>query len=276
MGNRIKQAKTELGSLEMQLLAYAQMRKMDIVRTGDISAALQISAKQERELLSRMGRSGLIVWLKRGVYLLPPRLPAGGRWAVSENYILSRLMKVLGGRYQVSGPNAFYFYGFENQVPNRVYVYNNRIYGERNIGGFDFVFIKTSDDRIGSVTESKAPDGEKVFLVTQARALVDAVYDWSRYNSLPKAYRWILSAIRKDPAFLEEFIKVALQFGNKGTLRRIGYLLSLGTTSGKVLSDIKNKAGSLKSLIAWIPGKPAKGTVNREWGLIVNGTIQFD
>ena len=34
------------------------------------------------------------------------------------------LMKELKGKYQVSGPNAFYFYGFENQVPNRVYVYD--------------------------------------------------------------------------------------------------------------------------------------------------------
>jgi len=79
MDNRIKQAKTELGTLEMRFLAYVQMRKMDVVRTGDIAKALNLSSKQERELLSRLSRSGMIIRLKRGAYLVPPRLPAGGR-----------------------------------------------------------------------------------------------------------------------------------------------------------------------------------------------------
>ena len=76
----IKRPKTELGSLEMRHLAYVQMRKMDVVRTEEIAAALNITPKQERELLSRMSRSGVIIRLKRGIYLVPPRLPAGGDW----------------------------------------------------------------------------------------------------------------------------------------------------------------------------------------------------
>jgi predicted transcriptional regulator of viral defense system len=195
---------------------------------------------------------------------------------VSGNYILSRLMKELKGKYQVSGPNAFFLYGFDEQVPNREYVYNNRICGEKNLGGYDFVFMKTSDSRLGAAMESETTDGEKIFMATKARALLDAVYDWSRYNTIPRAYRWILAAIREDPGFLEEFIGVSLKYGNKGTLRRIGYLLSVAAVPENVLRLIKKKSGSLKSLITWIPGKPAKGSVNREWGLIINGIIESD
>jgi predicted transcriptional regulator of viral defense system len=270
----IKRPKTKLGSLEMRLLAYVQMRKVDVVRTEEIAAALKITPKQERELLSRMNRSGVIIRLKRGVYLVPFRLPAGGRLAVSEYYILSRLMREIGGKYQVSGPNAFYFYGFDNQVPNRVYVYNNRISGEKNIGGFDFVFMKIPDSWLGASTESAAPDGEKIFIATKARALLDAVYDWSRYNTIPRSYRWITTAIKKDPAFLEEFTEVSLKYGNKATMRRIGYLLAVSGVSGNLLRGFIKKAGSMKSLIKWIPRKPAKGSVNKEWGLIVNGAIE--
>ena len=32
------------------------------------------------------------------------------------------------------GPNAFNRYGWDDQVPNRVYAYNNRVSGERRIG----------------------------------------------------------------------------------------------------------------------------------------------
>lgn len=276
MDNRIKRAKTELGTLEMRFLAYVQMRKMDVVRTGDIAKALNLSSKQERELLSRMSRSGMIIWLKRGAYLVPPRLPAGGRMAVSDNYILSRLMRELKGKYQISGPNAFYFYGFDNQVPNRTYVYNDRIYGEKNIGGYDFVFIKTSDDRIGSTAEIETPDGEKIIMVTKARALLDAVYDWSRFDTIPRAYRWITSAIKDDSEYLSEFSSVSLKYGNKGTLRRIGYLLYKAGVNEKTLLKFKKKSGSIKSLIKWIPKYSAKGSVDKEWGLIINGTIQIN
>jgi hypothetical protein len=84
--NKMKPEKTKLGSLEMQLLAYVQLRKKDMIKTGEMSPFLAISSKQERELLSRMARSGLIIRLKRGVYLVPPRMPSGGRWAVSEYF----------------------------------------------------------------------------------------------------------------------------------------------------------------------------------------------
>jgi predicted transcriptional regulator of viral defense system len=41
-----------------------------------------------------------------------------------------------------------------------------------------------------------------------------------------------------------------------------------------MLKGFKKNAGSMKSLIKWIPGMPAKGSVNKEWGLIVNGNIE--
>jgi len=45
-----------LGNLERQLLAYAQLRNLREIRTGDLTGPLSISSKQERELLSRDGK----------------------------------------------------------------------------------------------------------------------------------------------------------------------------------------------------------------------------
>jgi len=180
---------------------------------------LDINAEQEWKLLSRMATSGLIIRLKRGIYLVPARMPAGGRWTVSGYYILSKLMEVIKGRYQISGPSAFNFYGFDDQVPNRIYVYNDRIFGEKEIGGTDFVFIKTDIKRLGSTKSLKTPDGIDAVMATKTRALVDAVYDWSRYNTLPRAYGWIAETLKKDPAIVEGLIGDTLQYGNKGTVR---------------------------------------------------------
>ena len=271
----MKQEKTKLGKLEMQLLAYAQLRKKEFIFSGEIATALEITAKQEWNLFNRMATGGLIIRLKRGVYLVPSRMPAGGRWTVSGYYILSKLMEVNKGRYQISGPSAFNFYDFDDQVPDRMYVYNDRIFGEKEIGGTDFVFIKTDIKRLGSTKNLKTPDGIDAVMVTKTRTLVDAVYDWSRYNTLPRAYGWIAETLKKDPAIIENLIGDTLRYGNKGTVKRIGYLLAQLSVADDRLSKMKRQLGSAKSLIPWIPGQAAKGSVNKEWGLIVNSLHKY-
>ncbi len=271
--NIVKQGKTKLGKFEMQLLAYAQLREKEIISSGEIASALDIRAEQEWKLLNRMATSGLIIRLKRGAYLVPLHMPAGGRWTVSGYYILSKLMEVIKGKYQISGPSAFNFHGFDDQVPNRIYVYNDRIFGEKEIGGTDFVFIKTGDKRLGSTKSLKTPDGIDAVMVTKTRALVDAVYDWSRYNTLPRAYGWTAETLKKDPTVTENLISDTLTYGNKGTAKRIGYWLAQLGVADERLSKIKRQLGPTRSLIPWIPGQAAKGSINKEWGLIVNGSI---
>lgn len=264
---------TELGPLETRLLSYAQFREKEIIRSGEISAALGITAKQEQDLLSFISKKGIVIRLMRGAYLIPSKIPAGGKFAVSEYYILSKIMEVLKGRYQISGPNAFRFYGFDDQIPNKVYVYNNRIYGERNIGSVEFIFIKTSDARLGSLNKFKTTDGSMAIFASRSRALLDAVYDWSRYNTIPRAYKWIKDDVKKDRAAADDLISVTIKFGNKGTVRRIGYLLEMLGVKNSLLKSMKGKMGSTKSLVRWIPDRPAKGSMNKDWGLIINGEI---
>lgn len=269
----MKQSKTKLGPLEIQLLAYAQFRRKEKIRAGEISSSLGISSTQERKLLSRMSNSGIIFRLKRSVYLVPPRIPPGRRWAVSNFFILSKLMEEYAAKYQISGPNAFNFYGYEGQIPNRVYVYNNKIFGEKNIGGYEFVFIKIYDKMLGAAEKSETKDGIVVVMASRARALMDAVYDWSRYNTIPRAYKWIASTLKKNPDFAKELTSVTSRYGNKATCRRIGYLLVLCGIEESELYQLKRKIGSSQSLIPWIPGKEVRGSINREWGLIINGVI---
>lgn len=269
----MKYGKTALGPLEMQLLAYVQLKHKDVIHTGEIAPVLDISAKQERELLSRLSRSGMIVRLKRGAYLVPSRMPSGGRWSVSPYVVLAELMSEMEGRYQIGGPSAFYYYGFDEQVPNRMYVYNDKIYGERNIGGTEFVFIKTLPDRLGASVTLETTDGIRTMMASKARSLLDAICDWSRYNTIPRAYRWIAEEVENDAGHGAELVQVATKFGNRGTRRRLGYLLELCGLEDHLLEKLRKNLGSSKSLIPWVPGKPARGTVNKDWGLIVNGVL---
>jgi len=170
--------KQTLGKLERQLFAYAQMRGLRTLRTGDLTKALGISAKQESKLFTRLSQGGMIAQVRRGLYLVPERLPLGGRWSPDEGLALNTLFDAQKGRYQICGPNAFNRYGLDEQIPNRVYVYNNREWGDRRIGSAALTLIKVADKRLGDTEVAQISEGSKAVYSSRARTLLDAVYDW--------------------------------------------------------------------------------------------------
>ena len=265
--------KRQLGNLERQLFAYTQLRKVRELRTADLTKPLGITAKQERELYSRLARAGLIAQVRRGLYLVPRELPLGGVWTPDEGLALNPLMADRGGRYQICGPNAFNRYGFSNQVPNRVYTYNNRLSGERTIGAITLMLIKVADARLGDIQEATTREGLAVAYSSRVRTLVDAVYDWARFGSLPRGYAWItrdLAERRVSPAAL---VATTLRYGDVGTLRRMGGLLERRGVSARLLRKLESALPESTSTIPWIPTKPKRGTLNRRWGLIINDEI---
>lgn len=267
----MKTSGTELGNLAARVLAYAQLKGKDIVRTGELAPILGITTPRERDLLHRLTKSGWIIRLQRGLYLVPPRIPAGGKYSPGIGLILEKLMGEQKGTYQIGGPTAFNYYGFDDQIPSITYVYNNRISGSRRIGKLAFQFIKTGDGRLGSLERATTREGIEIIYASKPRTLVDAVYDWSRFNSLPRGYDWIKQETKKDPKLAPELVEVAAEYGNQATIRRIGYLLDVLPKTAEFANRLQGKLRASKSLIPWIPDKPEKGAANQKWGVIVNG-----
>jgi predicted transcriptional regulator of viral defense system len=262
--------KTKLGRQETQMLAYLQMRKQRTVRTGELTAPLQLTRDQERELFRRMARGGLISRVRPGLYLAPARLPLGGSWSPDETLALNTLMEDRRGRYQICGPNAFNRYGFDEQVPTRVYAYNNRISGERTIGAIALTLIKVADQRLGDTENVKTPDGLTALYSSRVRTLVDAVYDWARFNSLPRAYAWIRSELASNRVDTGTLVTVTLRYGDKGTIRRIGALIEAERVKEHLLKKLERALEPSTSLIPWNPMKPKRGRINRRWGIVLN------
>lgn len=261
---------TTLGALETQLLAYSQMRERQAVRSEEIIETLGLTATQTRELFSRMSRRGLIARVRRGLYLVPPRLPPGGKWSPSEFLALETLIQDRAGTYQICGPSAFQRYGFDEQVPNRIYAYNNVISGQRKIGSTTFTLIKVDDYRLGDVDTFTTPDGIKVVCSSRARTLVDAVYDWSRFGSLPRAYTWIREELKRDPAVAKSITTAAICYSNTSTLRRLGKLLEMAGVDELLLRKIERELPKTSAEIPWCPTRVKRGTIDRRWGVVFN------
>jgi predicted transcriptional regulator of viral defense system len=259
-----------LGPLETQFFAYTQLQNLQLVQTGDLTRALGLTPIQERKLLSRLARSGLIARVRRGLYLVPSRLPAGGKWSPGESLALTTLITDRNGTYQICGPNTFYRYGWDDQVPNRVYAYNNRISGERKIGVIVLSLIKVADARLGATEMATTPDGIDVIYSSRIRSLMDAVYDWARFNSLPRAYDWIRKELPKDDSLAAKLVNVSIRYGNQGTLRRIGKLLEMEGVQESLLRKLEKALRPSSSLIPWIPTFPKRGKTDHRWGVVIN------
>jgi len=266
----MKQRRAELGNLSSRFFAYVQLRQKDTVRIGELAPVLGITRTQERDLLRRLSESGWIVRLTRGVYLVPPRIPPGGKYSPGVGLVLERLMKERDGRYQICGPTAFHFHGLDDQIPTVTYAYNNRISGSRTIGALELQLIKVADSRLGAVSSVRSQDGVEIVYSSKARTLMDGVYDWSRFNSLPRAYDWIQQMVGSDRALAGELADVTVRYSNQATIRRVGYLLDAVVLLPQLTKRLERKLSRSKALIPWIPGKPARGGINRKWGIIAN------
>ncbi len=259
-----------LGKLETKILAYTQMRGGGVYGAEELAKRVQLSKEQVQGVLSRLARDGMVARVRRGKYLLPERLPLGGKWNPSEAMALNALMDDAGAAYQICGPNAFNRYGFSEQIPNRIYVYNNRISGVRVIGRIELTLIKVARSRLGSTEQAETSNGQVAVYSSRSRTLVDAVYDWSRFGSLPEAYRWIKKELRAERVTTKKFISDVVTYGNQGTLRRIGALLERYDYAEAYLKRIERAIRSSKSRIALIPNAPRRGRVSQRWGVVLN------
>ena len=269
-----KMGKT-LGSLETQALAYSQGREKGSVEAGELVRELRWTAEQERKVLSRLARKGQIVRVRRGLYLVPSRLPPGGKWSPSEYLALATLIDDRDGRYQISGPSTFYRYGWTEQIPNRVYAYNNRISGDRRVGPIAFTLIKDADERLGGTEVAQSLEDIDVVYASKARSMMDAVYDWARFDSLPRAFDWMKTEIESDDGFASELVQVTIRFGNQATIRRTGAILERSGVQEQLLRRLERALNPSSSFIALVPnaekkGKPNKGKTSKRWGVVFN------
>ena len=256
--------------LETRFFGYTQNGNRDTVATGDLVRELGIAPIQEKKLLSLLARRGQIARVRRGLYLVPSQIPPGGKWTPSEALALNTLMADQKGRYQVSGPNAFSRYGWDEQIPTRVFVYNNKISGRRTIGAVQFTLAKVAEERLGATESVKTPEGIEMPYSTKPRAMMDAVYDWSRFNTLPRAFDWIRDELDRSGGFAADLVAVTLAYGNQGTLRRIGWILDASGAPQMLLRKIETALRQTSTFIPLVPTRPKRGKTNDRWMVVKN------
>jgi predicted transcriptional regulator of viral defense system len=258
-----------LGNREIKFLSWAQNRGKTVVRTGDARAALKISKIQEAKIFYSLKKRGLITQVMRGLYLVPSMLPPGGKAAPSQYVVLDTLMKEVEAKaFQVTGWLVFNSYHLDTQVPIRMDVYNDKLSGEKTIGGQNFRFIKVAQSRLGYTKDFPVEDVTAHFS-SLPRAVFDAIYDYERFGSLPMAYEWLKERV-KDRKFMTEFLEICLKLANVSTLRRVGYTLEEAGCAREDVSQLLKRLKKTSSFIQLDPRRPKRGRTNSKWGIVIN------
>jgi predicted transcriptional regulator of viral defense system len=218
-----------------------------------------------------MNRRGIIVQLQRGLYLLPQKLPPGGRWQPPVELAIWHFLAQKNAQWQETGASAFNHYGLSEQVANQAVVYNDRISATREFGRLSVVFIKVPASRIGGVVELDSPSGAgiKRKMGSLARVVLDAVYDYSRFGTLPRAYRWIKQRA-DDTKFLKELVGLSLRHGNIASRRRIGWYLEGLAVPTSLYQPLLKTLKPSRSFIPADPTAPKRGKTNMRWNVVEN------
>ena len=268
--------KSLLGPWEMQFFAWIQFEKKEEVRTGDLVKAMNLSPKQEADLLYNLSSNGIIFQLERGFYLVPKRLPLSGSWSPSPYLIINKYMENVGAKFHISGQAVFNLYGYSDQVSAWFTVYNNKISRKKYFLQYHLDFTKVVSTRLGNIKKAKVYTEDDKFIWVRysspEQALLDAVYDYKKYGTLPVAYEWIARSLKDKKIQAKKLIDVSIKYGNIISQKRIGWVLDQLKISKKIINPLQKKIPNTNFLTPLDP-KNRKGFVNKKWNIIENVTF---
>jgi hypothetical protein len=132
------------------------------------------------------------------------------------------------------------------------------------------MLIKVVDRRLGDTETVKLPDGEEAVYASRTRTLVDAVYDWSRFDGIPRGFEWIRRELKAKRVSAAELVRCTLRYGDTGTIRRVGALLECLGVAETQLRKLQRALRPTTSPIPWLPRVPKRGPINPRWGVVEN------
>ena len=268
----MKERNIMLGLLGIRFFAWAQLEQRDQVKTGDFARVSELSPKQEADLFYKLSSKGLILKLYRGLYLVPKRIPINGQYSPSPYFIISKYMRNKNAKFQISGPAIFNSYGYSDQVSSWFTVYNNKFSKRCYIKQYRIDFVKVMTKRLGEVKKVVSYDENKLepaFISSAEQTLLDAVYDYKKFGTLPKAYNWMFYALKYKRIDPKKLINATIRYGNTMTQKRIGWLLDELKISKKMTNQIQRKMPQTKFLVPLNP-KNNRGPINKKWNVIEN------
>ncbi|RJS70345.1 hypothetical protein CW696_05945 [ANME-2 cluster archaeon] len=247
-----------LSKMESYLLSYLTENRKNIFALSDVVTVLDCTYENAKVIVERLAKKKWIVRIIKGRYLIAP-LTAGVKGEYTEHeFIIATLFEPCYIAYWT----ALNYYGFTEQVPNKIFVVARKRLKDKEILGMKFKFVHISEKKFFGFNEILISN-VRVKISDKEKTIVDCL-DKPRYcggiEEITKA-----AFFAKDEIDLGKLTDYVTEMGNNAAIKRLGFILDL------LGMDSKNLDGKISNSYSILdPTKRKKGKYDPKWKLLLN------
>ncbi len=255
---------SELSKDAVYLLSRSEFEKQKVITT-DYAVKVLGNYRKATRLLDKLAKRNRLIQLKRGRYLVVPLKAPNQSWMPHEFVVSSLWMGEIP--YYVGYSSMYNYWGFTEQISQKVTILNTEINRMRKIGKISFRAMKISSKKMYGIKKIRI-DEEYVSISDKERSLVDFIFkpigSWGNIQEV------INEQIKKID--VKKFVRYLIKFPVIAVRKRAGFMLERAGVSSEELSRLKSSIGRDNSYAPFNPFiKSRKGAVNQVWKVILNG-----
>jgi predicted transcriptional regulator of viral defense system len=254
---------TSISKDELYLVSRAEYEKQKLITTA-FAVKLFGNSNKASSVLTSLTRKGRLLQLQRGMYLLVPIKAPNQQWSFNEFVLAALWMR--GIPYYIGYFTMYNYWGFTEQIPQTIFVLNKKRSCEKVIGQVLFKAVKIDKRKYYGVQQIKIED-EQICISDKERTLVDFIYN--PVGSFRSIENVLQSQIKQID--LNKFMKYLQRFPVAAVRKRAGYLLEKIGCEASALKRLRKSIAGDATYVVLDPNKKSrKGTVSKEWRIIVN------
>lgn len=252
-----------LTQTEAEIVARLSYEGKEIITAKELDAYLPDDFRYRRKLVYSLKKKGLLIPIKRGVYIVVPLDAVLTGRRVSEFLIPPVFFPK--GDYYIGYSTMFNYYNFTDQQFQTVYVLNTRISRARTIAGISFKFIKIAPGRMYGLKKISIKDKE-IVVSSKERTLVDLIYYNKPVGGINEAAAILERLVKDKKCDTKKLIDFTVRFPVVKTRKCIGLALE-GAGVSKTLLEPLAKSVKKTSLISFSNNR--RGKINEKWRAII-------
>lgn len=215
-----------LSANQEKIMSILEYKKIEVIPRKELISLIKnhLKIKDVMDLIEKLQTKKRIISIKRGIYMIVPFSAINKRWVLEEYKIVDYLLKQ---DYYIGLFNAFNLYGFTEQIPNKLFVFNTKYSFDKEILHYKFKFFKIKKDKLFGVIKNKYPYSDK------ERTIIDAL-DYPEYLG---GLSEVLEKIKNVNYDKNKLVDYAIKYNSIKIIKLVGIL----TESSKLFNLLKEK-----------------------------------
>ena len=206
------------------ILEYKKYRLIKREELINLIANHKIS-KNSRYLIKSMLLKKRLVSFKKGYYIVIPVSSVDKKIGIDNLELNDYLLEFRD--YYIGLYNAFNLYGFTEQIPNKLFVFNTRYSFDKEILHYKFKFFKIKKDKLFGIIKDKYPYSDK------ERTIIDAL----EYPEYLGGLSEVLDKVKSSNYEKNKLVDYAVKYNSIKIIKLVGVL----TGSSKLFNLLKEK-----------------------------------